>query len=467
MPRDSIPQENRSNLLKPFLEKIIPKLIEFRSRAREMEKPSGFGLHAITYPLVVHDEFATGETAAAKNDFESYGLDGALLVEELKTLLNDDEHLSKCCVNPLILAKLLDQFILNVLDDTRDRLPSSEQFDSKFEIFSGNLYFEPFTCLIFSHIFNFDAHQDVLDFAHLQIRRLGPYEIPYLLAESTTRSLLHPYMAGDYFVVQESTEIIEDDLAHIGDAHLAADDLVMMLQYFKDGVVHLNYTTNLFRPLWLNSVRKYGSLYWGDNRRLAYEQGRRMYRIDENEFAELHHWFELFLKEDISAKFNEPTKGLGKKIDFAGTYYRSSHTQVENERRLIDLTIALESAFSPSNVGEITFQLSQFCAEFVGDTSDEKLEIFRFVKKMYDKRSSLLHGDHNKYEKHPVTIDELERFSSIIRRGLLQLVALYVNGEDDHENIIELIRDGLFDPEKRNDLKARADIRRAIETQRS
>ncbi|HMS11027.1 MAG TPA: hypothetical protein PKE66_16185, partial [Pyrinomonadaceae bacterium] len=84
-----------------------------------------------------------------------------------------------------------------------------------------------------------------------------------------------------------------------------------------------------------------------------------------------------------------------------------------------------------------------------------------------DKRSSLLHGDHNKYEKHPVTIDELERFSSIIRRGLLQLVALYVNGEDDHENIIELIRDGLFDPEKRNDLKARADIRRAIETQRS
>lgn len=463
----SIPTENRSKLLGPFLKEIIPTIAKFRSRASEMEKPLGFGLHAITYPFIVPNEFATPETTAAKNDFESYGVNGPLVVEELNVLLNDDEHLRKCCVHPLTLAKLLDQFIFDLLPEATENFPTKEHVDAKFEIFARNVYLEPFACLIFSHIFNFDAYQDVLDFGDRQIRRLGPYEIPYLLAESTSRSLLHPYMAGDYFVVQESSELIEDDLAHIGNAHLAADDLVMILQYFKDGVVHLNYTTNLFRPLWLNSVRKYGSLYWGDNRRLAYEQGTRMYRIEENEFAELRNWFALFLKEDISAKFNEPTEGLGKTIDFAGTYYRSSHTQVENERRLIDLAIALESAFSPSNVGEITFQLSQSCAEFVGDTSDEKLELFRFVKKMYDKRSSLLHGDHNKYEKKPVTIDELERFSSIIRRGLLQLVALYVDGEDDHKNIIKLIRDGLFDPDKRNDLKARADIRRAIEIQRS
>jgi hypothetical protein len=459
---EPIPADQRTTLLKAFLQTFISEMRDLQATAVQKQALISLGLHGIIYPWVVPEGFQSSHTEEAKATYKKYGVDGARLVKELDSLLDDDEHLRKCCVNVLVLAQQLDKFIAHLLKDLTESVPTQEEFDLIFRTYTDHLYEEPFAFLVFSHIFNFTADEDILDFGSVQIRKLAPQEIPILFGESTSHSLLHPYQSGQFFVVDESNGLITDDLAHIGQAHDAADKLVMIFQYFKDGVVHSNYSANFFRPLWLNRIRKYGSFYWGDNRRRAYELGERMYQITAADHAEIATWFELFSRPELLRKFDEPTKGLGKTIDFAGTYYRSSHTQVDSERKLIDLAIALESAFSPGNKDEITFQLSQFCAEFVGVTPTNKLELVSFVKNMYNKRSNLLHGNHTKYEKDPVTMEELEKFSSIIRASLLKFIALYLDGTDDHKEVINLIKESLFNPDTRTNLAERSDIHRVI-----
>lgn len=462
MTLEPVPVSERSTSLKAILKELLEEISRVRNTELRTQSPYVLNIHGITFPWTVHDDFRTSDTESAKKTYQGFGVDGEGIVERLRNLLENDVHLRKCCVNPLLLSKLLDLFIEHVLVENQDALPSDNLFDKYFDEFTSQVYTEPFRFSVFSHVFNLSSYTNHLDFGPIQIRQLSPHEIPYLFDESTTQSLLHPWQAGQYFVVNESQEFIEDDLMFMSASHEAAEDLVRIFQYYKDGVIHLNYSANFFRPVWLNRLRKYGSLYWGDNRRLAYEQGERMYEISEEDYKTLKIWWNLFCMPEVQKLFGDERTGLGKTIEFAGTYFESSHTQIDSERKLIDLAIALEAAFSPGNKDEVTFQLSQFCAEFVGKTPSEKQDLFQFVKSMYSKRSNLLHGNHKDYEKKPVTIDELERFSSIMRTAMLKFVALYIDGEEDHKRVIEQIKMSLFDPAVREALQNKAKIERVI-----
>lgn len=419
-------------------------------------------LHSVTYPWLVHEDYRTDESETEKAKLIEFKVQGEELGKKLETVLNQDPHLKECCVNPLRFAALMDVFIGHFLEERNNQISEEEKFDADFKEFTEQIYEEPFKALTFSHVFNFDAYSDQLDFGNQKIRKVSVSEIPLLLGENTTYSFLHPFKSGEYFVVAEAGGVIDDDLQRMRDAHESAEELVRVLQYYKDGVVHLNYTANFFRPLWLNRLRKIGMLYWGDNRRLPYEQGKKRYFIDANEHEELKTWWNLFSQPQIQTKFGENRNALGRIIEFAGSYFESSHTQIESIRTLIDLSIALEAAFSPHNDGEISFQLSQLAAEFVGSDSVEKNDIFAFVKRMYKKRSRLLHGNPKSYTDDFVVPEDLEKFSSIIRRGLLRYVALYIDGEVDHKRVIDQIRNSLFDPDIRSKLKERSDINRLI-----
>lgn len=457
-----IPIAKRSSNLKPLLAGMLQRIHELRQT--ELLKTSSYALslYSIIFPWFVQDELKTEESETAKRTFIEFGVDGSEFGKKLEAVLDDDPHLRECCVSPMLFARLLDGFIDRSIDDIETSSPTSDRFDSDFEEFAERVYEEPFRAFAFSHVFNFSAFAEHLNFGNLNIRKISTLEIPFLLGESTSFSFLHPFQSGEFFVVAESDSIIDNDLLWMRNCHESAEQLVRVFQYYKDGVVHLNYTANFFRPLWLNTIRKNGMLYWGDNRRLSYEQGKNMFYLNPHEYAQLENWWTIFSKPDIVAKFGDERNALGKMLDFAGGYYESSQTQTEINRKLIDLSIALESAFSPGNQNEVSFQLSQLAAEFVGSTPEEKHEIFAFVKKMYGKRSNLLHGNPKADDIEYVTISETERFSSIIRRGLLKFVALYVDGEADHKAIIKQIRAGMFDPKVRETLSLKADINRVI-----
>lgn len=462
MATEPIPIEQRSELLKPLLKEMLVEIYRLKSTELLTTSPYPLSLYNIIFPWFVQEDYKTSETEAAKAKFVEFGVQGDEFGNKLEAVLNNDHHLKECCVNILVFASLIDKFIGNFLEGNTNQIPDDNKFDADFDAFVTRIYEEPFRAFAFSHVFNFSAFADHLDFGNLNIRKVSTQEIPYLLGESTSFSFLHPYQSGEYFVVAEAEGVIENDLQRMREAHEAAEQLIRIFQYFKDGVVHLNYTANFFRPIWLNNLRKYGMLYWGDNRRLSYEQGQKMYSLDLGEHDELKRWWNLFCQPEILEKFGETRNVLGKTIEFAGSYYESSHLQTEYVRRLIDLSIALEAAFSPHHEGEISFQLSQLTAEFIGSTPQEKTEIFDFVRKAYKKRSELLHGSPKSYDDEFVQLKELEKFSSIIRRGILKFVALYINGEENHKDAIEKIRRCLFDPEFRTIFYEKADIHRLI-----
>lgn len=454
---DSIPPENRSPILKNFLEELVDEICRLEALDKLSFEPP-YDLYGLVYPWVLPDELRTTETDAAKEVLSDLGFDGEYLKSVATEILAGDVHLKECCHDIAGFFRLIAIPLIRMVKDVGI-------FEKHFDEFATVVYSEPFAAASYSHVFNFTAFKDSLDFGDIQIEKRSREEIARLLGESTPQSTLHPYNAGEYFAVIKHTEPIESDFSWLAENHDLAETLVQLFQYYKDGIVHLNYTVLAFRPFWVNTIRKYGIFLHGAYRRFPYENGTSMYCLDQHEYEDVRTRWDLFTNPEIFEKFRGERNELGNRIGFAGSYYESSHTQGEADRRLIDLSIALEAAFAPQDSKtEISFQLAQLAAEFIGDSPAEKQSIFETVKKMYSKRSDLVHGNRKAFADGFVAMTELDKFSSIVRKGLLKFIALYIEGVEKHEEIIKKIRESLFDPEVRSQLKEQANIARLIQS---
>lgn len=458
-----IPESERTQLLNETARELVEQISNLRKTVLLNESTYGVGITGIIYLWTLAEEFENEQTKTARAMYVKYGVDGDYLLKKLDAILSDDNHLMKCCGNVFNLAKLLQLLFDNIFSLTNGEEPSDAEFEEAFNYFVRQVYSEPFAFVTYSHVFNLELFTDELDFGDCQIQKLNPEQIPLLFDENTYSSLLHFPDAGHFFIVKETNDSVTNDYEHLINAHLSAGDLVRIFKYFKDGIVDLGYTTNVFRPPWLNGIRKNGSFHLGEARKVGYANGEKRYEISESDYSDLALWLMLFNRPEVSGLFGDDRNGLGKAIEFAGYYFESSHGQNADDKRLIDLAIALESVFSPEGKDEISFQLSQNCAEFIEETPSAKLETFKFIKRMYGKRSNLLHGNQKEYEKSPATTDDLDKFSTLIRRSLLKLIVLYINGAEERREIIVRIREGLFDPAIREKLQTEASIDNLIE----
>ena len=66
------------------------------------------------------------------------------------------------------------------------------------------------------------------------------------------------------------------------------------------------------------------------------------------------------------------------------------------EDSILDLTIALEVMYSIDN--EMTYKLGTRAGHFLGCDAEERVKVFDVVKKLYDKRSEIVHGRRTNYE---------------------------------------------------------------------
>jgi Apea-like HEPN len=372
------------------------------------------------------------------------------IVIELEKILSEDSHLKRCCVNIDRLAIWLDSFISEVFRLTSGVLPNDEKFSEFFAEFSDFTYKEPFKAVVYSHIFNFTTESDTLEFGDLKIQRLDMASRSRVLNDDSIFYLLHPHNnIGEHFIVSNTTDLIENDWDWQIQERIKAEDFARLFQYFKDGVIHINYSTVYFYPEWINPIRNGGIFFYGEQRRFPHGDGSKLYTFNNVEYEIMVDWLNLYQSPDVVGKFDletEKKNKLGKKIELAGTYFESSHTQKEDVRKLIDLAIALELIFHPHNKDEISFQLSQLAAQFLGENPEERTEIFDEIKLMYTKRSNIFHGNQEQQEKKPVNSEEIERWSSLIRKSLLKMIVLYMRGEESHDTIIKQIRQSLFDP---------------------
>jgi hypothetical protein len=95
------------------------------------------------------------------------------------------------------------------------------------------------------------------------------------------------------------------------------------------------------------------------------------------------------------------------------SYYRK-----QPEDQLIDLWVALEALFLQDDKAELQFRAALMIARYIGESQDERWEIYEHVRKAYGLRSKLVHGG---LPKKNINVPELaERAGNYLRRALLR-----------------------------------------------
>jgi len=213
-----------------------------------------------------------------------------------------------------------------------------------------------------------------------------------------------------------------------------------------------------------------GLFFLGNPRREPYVGGEKLYFVAEKEKLEVINWWQAATSPTIAAMLADTQSKLRQAIFRAGTYYEASHERASPVERLITLAIALESLFSPPDKGEFTFRIALSAAQFIGETPDERHQIFKGIKEMYGLRSALFHGsyDLDKYNNGRfVTTAEVEKWASWIRRGLSGFLALYLTGETNRDTILNNIAAAAFDPALAEKLRSSCSLPKALQERSS
>jgi hypothetical protein len=128
------------------------------------------------------------------------------------------------------------------------------------------------------------------------------------------------------------------------------------------------------------------------------------------------------------------------------------------------LAIALESLFSPGDSAEYSFRISQTASQLIGKTAAERRAIYDDLRKFYNKRSKIMHGTYNVqqvYQGTYVTHEDIDRWSSLVKRGLLATFTMFLRGKRSEGELTDF-RNGLLmgalDAEAAETLRRQSDL---------
>jgi hypothetical protein len=111
-----------------------------------------------------------------------------------------------------------------------------------------------------------------------------------------------------------------------------------------------------------------------------------------------------------------------------------------DEDRILDYMIGLESLYLPDENHELTFRLSLR----VGFITDKKMidrkETYKFVKKIYNVRSKIVHGKENK-----LTKEDIKKLEEILRKSLKLFLYIPNKFTLDKVNNGEIVTEGVLD----------------------
>lgn len=472
----AIPHEQRFGRLREFLFRFVAEVVKANRQKPDMlaARPSD-AFWALALPWILEIEVKDpnpqlrNNIDARKPVIAKTGFDGEAIARELKEIRENDLHLSQCCPTLLHLARHFSFNFLHEAVTLSEAGAEPNAIGQLYEKFVRMTYDQgPFRRAAFTHIFNLEIEGKEALIGGMKIIRLNPDFKSDLLREVEVRPYAHPYLhpagMGDCFIyVNEPPSEMNDD-SWLQDKQREAARLVMLLQYFKDGVVHLGYTVPRFYPEWTNQVRREGLFFIGQPRREPHAHGGALYKIEQNEYAALSRYMTAFLTPEVLQLVNDTankTNNLRQATLRAGEYYEKSHTTAELPERLVYIAIAIEALFSPSNKEQLKFRIAQSAAQFLGESPEAKKLIFKDVQDFYDRRSSLVHGGYSVadyYDGNFVKPEEIERWSSLARRAILGFFILALRGEKDRKTILATLEAAAFDQSTAEPLRVRASV---------
>ena len=134
---------------------------------------------------------------------------------------------------------------------------------------------------------------------------------------------------------------------------------------------------------------------------------------------------------DFFGKFWEVKPKMSTPVQLAFSRFNSSYERHELADRLIDLVIALEALFNDGDPGSITFKVALRSACWLKPPGDERLSVFRAIKKAYDARSAAVHA---RSGPHP-TEEQLDALEATVRACLVKFLNRKSQNADEQEPV--------------------------------
>jgi hypothetical protein len=252
---------------------------------------------------------------------------------------------------------------------------NDENYEPFFKMFSDYTYSQAFRKFALSHLYNFESPEKILRFNQVSIMRLEIPEITDVIGDMSVYRFLHNHQTGDYFVITQSTGECPNMVDWLFSEREIATNFLSILQYYKDGIVTIDYTTPYFLPEWVNRVRKRGLQFIGEPRRMPYAMGSRYFSLSQKEAVAVDTWWQISQSQLISSKLGDLQNRLRQALLRAGEYYEMSIEQKDAVARLIHLAIALEALFSPpSRADELSYKISLCASLLISSDEDERLD---------------------------------------------------------------------------------------------
>lgn len=221
---------------------------------------------------------------------------------------------------------------------------------------------------------NFDARVQEADLAGgVTIRRLSTDEREQLTFPTAGLRLPQPELEGFFLTVRPPSHVDEDQGR--GTCRQLFDDTVTALRLTRAGDVFVG---NWYE---LPAERSTFGLFPLGSRPLRRWLFRpRPYLLEEEDMPALTQ-----LAERVGRAHGGPLR-------IAISRFNLSYMRDTGEDRFIDLWIAIEALFSPTDKMELRYRIALRVAHLIGKPGDEREEIYRTLLSSYNLRSDVVHG---------------------------------------------------------------------------
>jgi len=268
---------------------------------------------------------------------------------------------------------------------------------------------------------NFSSEDDEIRFSdELRIRRITDREKEgFLKGASFSGWPQHEMIHGNYVIElrHQMKKLFQGDTPTGGDPTIAKaiDNILIALRLFKQG----NVGYNLIESKHDLDIRA----FIGGTR-----SGFLFQRFIGNEYVLKRQDVKPLVEFYKSIPFDLVTKEKG--IDLAIRRLGYAYERLKHEDKVIDLMIAYEAAFfRQGESGEQRHKLAVRVARLLKHNFDERKDMFREIKKFYDKRSDLVHASESTT---PADLDKMEEYL----RSSLKVFLRKIEEGKRHEDII-------------------------------
>jgi hypothetical protein len=223
-----------------------------------------------------------------------------------------------------------------------------------------------------------------------------------------TKTLEHDPTSSDSEDFKNRKNLLHLELAYRDKISKYLDDKITKLRLLKEGSIRIS--IECYFELDEDGSRDF---LGGSESALSCEH--RLYELND-------------YKIDIANRFlaGPPLEKVPKYLNFALRNFEQSYQVAHKEFEYLSLMIALEALLNPDDKIELKMRVSRGCAVLLGKTVEESRHVFKQVKGLYDKRSSLVHtGDGSK-----ITNSDVLCLKDLIRRSLKKALDLNLPSQE-------------------------------------